>query len=197
MSSSQVEGGCRFRVCGLQGSLRAIVGAYVSDYRPRDWVRFHRRQPSLERALEVVASWQDKRGKVYSHQCLVPRRAKARAGAAIRALDLAGVADFEDLFPRVQDAIGGIRGVGPLTVYDVATRIGAFIRCMPRRRVYLHSGARAGARALGLPTHGRSLPVQAFPRELRRLRAWEIEDVLCIYSAELARLRKAPSAKAA
>jgi hypothetical protein len=41
----------------------------------------HRKQRSLERAL--VASWKDECGKTYSHQCLFPRAAKARAGASV------------------------------------------------------------------------------------------------------------------
>ena len=69
----------------------------------------------------------------------------------------------------------------------VAVRIGAFLRVMPRR-VYLQSGARVGARALGLDARQRSLPMDAFPAEFHRLVAWEVEDVLCIYKDELGRV---------
>lgn len=170
-------------------TLRAIVNHYIAGYRPRPWVAFHANQPSLERALEVVASWKDEDQKTYSHQCLVPRKAKVAAGAAIRVLDLEGVEDFEQLFQCVQATIGSIRGIGDLAVYDAALRIGAFLGKLPER-VYLQRGACVGARALGLDASQRSLPMDVFPAEFRRLQAWEVEDVLCIYADDLSRLAR-------
>jgi hypothetical protein len=171
-------------------TLRAIVADYVAEYRPREWVAFHRRQRPRRRALEVVASWKDECGKIYSHQCLVPRAAKAEAGRRIRALQFAGIRCFDELFQRVQDAIGGIRGVGELTVYDVAARIGASLGMMPDR-VYLQSGAKRGARLLlNRAVPERSLPKEAFPHEFQWLKSWEIEDVLCIYKAAIEQIAR-------
>lgn len=171
-------------------SLAAVVADYVARYREREWVAFHGRQQPLRLALEVVASWKGEDKKVYSHQCLVPRAAKEAAGERIRALDLADVRSFDLLFQQVQAAIGEIHGIGELTVYDVAARIGASLGMLPDR-VYLQSGAKKGARQLlGRPIRERSLPKHAFPRELWKLDAWEIEDVLCIYKAELGRISR-------
>ncbi len=168
-------------------SLRAIVDDYIAEYRPRPWVAFHKNQPSLERALEVVATWKNERGKTYSHQSLISRAAKAGAGERIRKLRVADVEHFEQLFQRVQKAIGSIRGIGDLAVYDAAARIGAFLKKMPAR-VYLQQGVKDGARALGFGASQRSLPMDFFPAELRRLEPWEVEDLLCIYKDELGRL---------
>jgi hypothetical protein len=82
----------------------------------------------------------------------------------------------------VAETIGGIPGIGDLTVYDTAIRIAAH-RGLSPRRVYLHAGTRDGARALGVPRDR----AWVMPRELRRLRPMEIEDCLCIYKAELRR----------
>ena len=49
----------------------------------------------------------------------------------------------------VERELMGIRGIGVLTVYDVATRIAAHLDLEPAR-VYVHAGTAEGARALGL-----------------------------------------------
>ncbi|MDE1887953.1 MAG: hypothetical protein KGL00_09480 [Gammaproteobacteria bacterium] len=80
----------------------------------------------------------------------------------------------------VAATIRAIPGIGELTVYDTALGIGAFLRLEPAK-VFLHAGARSGARALGLDASGEFLEVKAIPAELRSLKQSEIEDVLCIY----------------
>lgn len=138
----------------------------------------------------MVATWRDKDCRVYSHQTRVPRAAKKAAADSIRKLDVSALRNFEDLFERVEAAIGNIPGIGDLTVYDVAARLGASLGKLPEKRVYLQSGARDGARALELGHGARSLPVEEFPPELRRgLAAWEVEDLLCIYEDDLKRVR--------
>lgn len=176
---------CRGPVRRGPTTLEAIVTDYLREYgRCRDWIGFHQSQRSLPEALDAVATWRDRSGKVYSHQSRVPRAAKKRAGAAIRALELEGVGTFADLLDRVEEAIGEIRGIGDLTVYDVATRIGAHLRVWPER-VYVHAGVRKGVRALHLDPRPRSLPIEDLPPALRRLEPWQVEDVLCIYSDEI------------
>ena len=72
-------------------------------------------------------------------------------------------------------------------VYDTVLRIGAKLDLFPDR-VYLHCGTREGARALGLKWRDPWLKVDELPRELRRLKPHEIEDFLCIYKGEFAKL---------
>jgi hypothetical protein len=57
-------------------------------------------------------------------------------------------------------------------------------------RVYLHAGTREGVKAVGLNHCAACLRLADLPRELRRLRAGELEDFFCIYRDELARLRR-------
>ena len=179
-SRPQGDGACCRRPRSLN-SLRDVVDDYLAEYRTRDWVAFHQNDPSLD----LVASWKDAEGRVYSHQSRVPRVAKRKAAARIRALDLEVLRGFEDLIQRVKTAIGHIPGIGDLAVYDVATRIGAGRDVWPQR-VYVHAGVRKGVRALGLDANQRSLSFEVLPRELRRLEPWQVEDLLCIYGPELA-----------
>lgn len=82
--------------------------------------------------------------------------------------------------PSSIEAIGSIRGVGELLVYDTALRIGAKLELMPDR-VYLHSGTRRGARSLGLPFKMRLISIAELPVPLRSLKQHEVEDCLCIF----------------
>lgn len=56
--------------------------------------------------------------------------------------------DFEELYDFIRFAIGGITGIGPLTVYDTARRIGHLYKkpIYPKMYVYLAAGAKKGLR---------------------------------------------------
>lgn len=117
----------------------------------------------------------------------LPRVARAAAGERIRALELADATSFDEIFRRVEAALDPLPRIGPLAIYDVALRLGAVLG-LPPTRVYLQRGALLGARALGIRTRERALPLDAFPHEFRRLHAWEIENFLCRFAPELAAL---------
>ena len=86
---------------------------------------------------------------------------------------------------RLNNAVRSVRGIGELYVYDTALRIGAHLRLLPRQ-VYLHTGTRVGARALGLDDRTTSVSLSHLPVGLRPLQPHEVEDVLCIYNDWLA-----------
>jgi hypothetical protein len=83
----------------------------------------------------------------------------------------------------VSQVIGGVRGIGELTVYDIATRIGT-ARDLEPQLVFVHAGVRRGARALGFRARDR-LAISELPRAFARLSPGEAEDCLCIFKSEL------------
>lgn len=96
---------------------------------------------------------------------------------------------FHDLLVHLENF--KIPGIGPTTCYDVATRVGYFMRLYPRN-VYIHAGVAMGARALGLypPQHAEAVRTGAplrwyepleFPAPLRSFPVNDIEDFLCCY----------------
>jgi hypothetical protein len=87
---------------------------------------------------------------------------------------------FDQLHETVEAASGSIKGIGPLTVYDTALRIGAWRGLLPTK-VYLHAGTRTGAKNLGLAWRQPSLEMEVLPLPLQALPAHQVEDVLCIY----------------
>jgi len=119
---------------------------------------------------------------VYAHQRRVSRRAREESRERLLRAELENSASFHELFQAVEAAIRPISGIGELTVYDTALRIGAKLGLEPDR-VYLHAGTRVGARHLGLDWHGESIPVAKLPHALQSMRPWQVEDILCIYKA--------------
>ena len=83
----------------------------------------------------------------------------------------------------MKDELGGIKGIGALTVYDIAHRLGAHFGKAPQL-VYLHAGTRTGARVFNII--GDSFDPRILPKAFSRLAPSEIEDCMCIYKDELA-----------
>lgn len=92
--------------------------------------------------------------------------------------------NFEEIYMAVVEAIGGIRYAGELTLYDVAKRIGSCCGREPEQ-VYLHSGARIGAkRLLGIERLSyNKLSVDVFRNYFPTLSALHIENILCIFKS--------------
>ena len=92
---------------------------------------------------------------------------------------------FHVLHSLVEQAFKPIRGLGELAAYDTADRIRLALGLESEHVIYLHAGARVGARRLA---GGRLENESAWgilkrdvPKGLRKLSTHEIEDVLCIY----------------
>ena len=90
--------------------------------------------------------------------------------------------NFEVLYDDVKNAIGNIKGIGDLTVYDTALRLGfiMFPIVLPREYVYLARGAKRGAEnLLGKAVHYRE-HISIFAPYFGNLSSHFIEDFLCI-----------------
>ena len=166
--------------------LDAVVSSYILNFRSsaRAEMRYFQAQPSLSAAIEKAALCVTPKGKRHPHQRRIPKavleKAKERLQAAARNLKVS--TDFAALHRIVECEIRSIRGIGPLTVYDMAHRLGAFLGKAPHF-VYLHSGTRTGAASLGLK--GVAIAPFQLPAAFSRLTPAEIEDCLCIYKDQL------------
>jgi hypothetical protein len=148
---------------------------------------------SLKRAIEFAAMCKLPNGKRHPHQYRTHRAVLVEAESILQecADQLRGCETFDDLYKLVKREIWGIHGIGILTVYDVATRIGAHFDVAPIQ-VYLHAGTADGAVALGFHRRG-TLDRMDLPRAFRRLRSYEAEDCLCMYKEQLIELSQKPS----
>ena len=176
--------------------LEGIVAAYLRDHANGEerYLRFYQIQKTLPDAVTKAALAELPNGGRFSHQWRIPGQVLAQARDALLKLDYGTVRTFAELYETVAVALRPIRGIGLLTIYDTAHRIGAFLKLSPET-VYLHAGVRMGAKALGLGDWRAKLPMSAFPPAFQRLRPEQVEDCLCIYKSHLQAWRQAQRLK--
>lgn len=169
-----------------QGSFKTladIVAGYISCNRKclKDDLERYEKSGTWAKAVELAARAEGHDGKMYSHQRRVGRENMAMTAKPLLALGGKKFGDFYALHEAVREAIQGITRVDVLAVYDTALRLGAFRGVLPEC-VYLHAGTKTGAKNLGLNLRGKkSLEMSELPPEFRKLKAYEVENCLCIY----------------
>lgn len=169
----------------------AIVAAFIDHHRKRadDELEFCRGLPSLREAVRTAALARTREGTRHPHQRRIPAAVLHESAAHLLSIvdQLEECRSFDELHDLVSSVIGPIHGIGRLTAYDTAARIGAH-RGLEPAIVYLHAGTAIGARALGF-TGKRTLDPRLLPSAFGVLRPREIEDCLCIFKMDLARLK--------
>ena len=171
--------------------LRSIVDHYIAARRAsacEEMDRF-RLAESLPCAVAMATACMNERGKRHSHQQRIPGASLRVMHRKVSALDLLRAKSFDELHEAILNATASIHMIGPLTVYDVATRIGAYLKLAPKH-VYLHAGTRDGAKALGLGARSSRIEHSDLPPEFGRLTPAECEDVLCIYKNRIAQAER-------
>jgi len=176
-----------------RSTMKEIATDYIRNYRTpaaRELAYF--KLPRMdEKAISRAALCLLPSGKRHSHQRRIPKSVLAETERRLveNAAALRRSTSFDELHTLVADLVGPIPGIGELTVYDISQRIGSRFDLEPER-IYLHSGTRVGARALGFDGRRSSIEVVELPRELtKRLSPRELEDLLCIYKDALAERR--------
>jgi len=173
-------------------TLEEIVAAYLRDHAEGEacYLRFYQIQKSLPDAITKAALAELPNGGRFSHQRRIPGPVLIQARDALLKLDYSNVHTFAELYEKVAAALRPIRGIGILTIYDTAHRLGAYLKLSPEQ-VYLHAGVRIGAKALGIGDWRAKLPMSVFPPAFQRLRPEQVEDCLCIYNRQLQAWRQA------
>lgn len=127
--------------------------------------------------------------KMHPHQYRIgAQKLNNLASILVESIDYLQVApNFDALYQEIERIVvfRSIVGIGPLTIYDIACRIGSCTNRTPDK-VYLHAGAAAGARHLKI--QGKTAPVEAFPPSFAALSADDIESLLCVYAADIQRI---------
>ncbi len=166
--------------------LTACVSHYIRHVQPHvhaEWA-FYRRQPDLPAAIEIAAMCIGPNGRKHPHQYRIPQLALADAKVALLRCQnkIDKSSDFDNLHGIVASEFKDIPGLGKLTIYDTALRLGLYLRLEPQK-VHLHAGALIGARALGY--EGDVITRDQLPPPLAQLSAAEVEAFLCICKAQL------------
>ncbi len=129
----------------------------------------------------VKRAWQSvgEKGKMHPHQYRVGKE-KLGKGLKIclsRNKQSDSFKDFDDIYSWIKSITKPTDGLGLVTTYDVARRLGAWLRVQPKM-VYLHGGAAEGAKKLGIK--GEIVSLNDFPKEIQSLGATHAENFLCI-----------------
>jgi len=149
-----------------------------------DWMRH---SPGLDAAIDRAVRSRKPSGKMHNHQSRVPLKTLLTFGRRLKA-SWVPRESFHDLLTYCQRVAQP--GIGPVTQYDVAQRLGAYLGLEPEY-VYLHAGVKQGAQALGIMTKGKEyLTKSELPLAMRALTADECEDFLCVYRALFPKIRQ-------
>lgn len=177
-------------------------------------VEFCRLAPDFNTAIDRAVEARDANGKHHNHQSKVDitarrklgKRMKKRKKQFLRLINHAKATsskkDPEWLtspFDALHDFIDEIKpkGIGPVTVYDVAVRVGAFLEVEPTS-VYLHAGVKQGLKTLQEAIARQTgdgfndftdpkirqlkrVPMYLFPPPFNKMKADDVEDILCTY----------------
>lgn len=156
-------------------------------------VDYCREAKSNYQAVMRACISRDATGKMHNHQSKVREDARLELGRLILACN--NVRRIRD-FDKLHDHIEAIKpwGIGPVTVYDVAVRIGAYTGVEPQS-LYLHAGVLEGWVAL-VPSievwaRMKRLGRSWWPMEVKGWKADELEDFLCTYRELFPKIRKA------
>lgn len=170
-------------------TLAEIVNAYIVTFRgpARREISYYSTQGSLGTAIHEAALSRLPSGKRHPHQRRLSGGVLAEAERRLQEAKggLLTCKSFDELHEKISFTVGQIRGIGDLTVYDIAHRIGGYLGLKPDL-LYLHAGTSLGASALGIS--GRKARLNTLPPELLVLTPAEIEDCLCIYKDALRKL---------
>ena len=145
---------------------------------------------SLDEAIMRACASLRTNGKLHNHQSRV--RKQDRDYFAVRILKDLALPEVLGHFDDLYDFLNQVKpsGIGPVTVYDVATRIAAYLH-LPINSLYLHAGVQQGwnmlhggrGKGAGAPSKGvvARIPKAKLPKALQRLPCDEVEDMLCCY----------------
>jgi len=99
---------------------------------------------------------------------------------------------FDELRREIASITNDVNRFGDLAVYDISLRLGSRMKLSPAK-VYLHCGAKEGAKNLKLPkayNNAKTLEIAALSPALQELCPASIENFLCVYKDELKKLNK-------
>lgn len=190
---------------------RTAPGGHLAAKRD-DVVMLAAQQDSFERAVEVAVKSRRPDGRMHNHQTKV--READRGDFGDRIMGVWGRdwhrfkgSGFDNWYDRLEDIAREIPGIGAVTTYDVAVRIGAWMGIEPES-LYLHAGVRLGWLALeGVPgtcvevgVHdprflrgAKRVRRQWWPEIFRDFKADDFEDFLCTYRGVFPTLAKRPA----
>lgn len=169
--------------------MRKKINAIINHYKkwrasnPDKWILHTCAQIDMKSAISVAALSIDSAGKRNHHQRRLKKETleQIETNLLLRIDDISSTKNFSQLLKIIEEC--KVKGIGALTCYDVANRIGNRLKLQPEF-VYLHAGTKKGIEnLLGSKVKQRSIKKNELPEPFKSsgLTCHEIEDILCIY----------------
>lgn len=168
----------------------AIINHYQRKHENCDPVLARIENASSIDDVVRIATAQDKSVGKHSHQNLININTLSKFcdELLLKKEEIVSVKSFNELhtvISKCRDELRNnmdIKGIGELCVYDIALRIGFYLKLSPDA-IYLHRGTRIGARRLLGKIRGGMILKDMLPNAFQKkgLSCAELEDILCIY----------------
>jgi len=159
----------------------SAIDDFLNFYRSSkqdDWL-FDCKNSDFENCIRMAATARNLLEKKHPHQYRIKNEILELFAEKLllNKNKILSVKDFDKLYVEVEKL--KIKGIGALTIYDTAHRIGRYLNVSPQK-VYLHRGARIGAeKLLKRKIKSRTIGKIEFPMFLD-FTCEEIEDILCL-----------------
>ena len=163
--------------------LKGQIGQHIQNKEGKSdcWIIHCSNQVDLSEAIAFAEIAENQLGKRHPHKY---RRSKLTLEKFVNLLvgertKISKVTSFHDLLEVVKSC--KVKDIGPLTFYDTATRIGAYLKIYPEM-IYLHTGTRIGVeKLLDRKIKSDTLERSELPAVFQdpRITCDDIEDILC------------------
>jgi hypothetical protein len=179
---------------------RDYMWRYVTGRRGDPAIPFTAAADTLRSAIERAVDSRGEDGKMFFHQGRVWQvNRDAYAAALLRRnnyLAIRRAETFEELYEVCKRVGEATKGIGIVTIYDVAARLGAYAELDPEH-LYFHAGVADGLRALGvdLAPGADRVPRRDLPEFFHDKDLDLVESFLCGYRSEIERVMKEKRSK--
>ena len=126
---------------------RSIDFIHSRRNQPNDIVlEYIKKQKKLEKVIQIACLSTDENGKRHRHQNRINLKNLRKFHNHVKS-QLNKIRKNKE-FDKLIEIIGNkkIEGIGDLTIYDAAQRIGMFLNILPDK-IYLHCGTKKGAKS--------------------------------------------------
>ncbi len=162
----------------------------IADYRDNELRELHELERffqslSFQSAIEYAASGVTPHRKIHPHQRGIGVKQLRQSAVLLKKYSpfIRKARSFANLFMITEAVKSNLKGLGDLWSYDTALRM-AFNRgkTFYPQAVFIQKSGMKGIKTIfsKMPEKQRTLPVKIFPKEIRSLKAFEIENFLSI-----------------
>ena len=145
-------------------------------------IDFCREADTIALVIRRAVDGRRRDGKMFSEGSCIETAAKVKFTTRLlkRASWLHNCTYFDAVYDIVREE--KVKGIGNLTIYNVAARIAAWKGLHPEHHLYIHAGPLKGWKALtGMKGNDYRVAVELLPKALHKLPMHKVEDLLCEY----------------